>query len=229
VLGVLGAASSAHADEPAVDANAHVDLNKDTETPAAPPAPADLTAPTPEAPPPQPYKKTFVLDSSIGALGFLGAFQKVSPWGPWLHTQLGYELLSWLMLYGEGDLAFTDTSNRVQPPETRSFPIYGFGGGTRFTVRFTDRFGIYAQAGLGAMKALVGQNVLGLFGFRDAESLGLYLGGRLGIEWYQIDRHFGLGLTFGARTPQGFAITGQAGGGGTPIALDTGVSLRYAF
>jgi hypothetical protein len=168
-----------------------------------------------------------VLDSTIGALGFLGPFGKVAPWGPWLHTQLGYELTSWLMLFGEGELAFTDTSNRVEQPNIRAVPIFGFGGGARFTVRFTDRLGVYAQGSVGAMKADVAQNVLGLYGFRDAESLGVYLGARLGVEWYQIDHHLGLGLNVGARTPQGFAQTGAKSS--TPVALDTGVAIRYAF
>lgn len=221
-------ASSAHADEPAPasepqpPASVQVDLTKDTKTPAE-----DLTAPAPEAPPPPPYKKSVVLDSSIGAIGFLGEFGKIAPPGPWMHVQLGYELLKWLMLYGEGDLAFTDTSNRQAPPNTRAFPIFGFGGGARFTIRFTDRVGVYAQGGLGMMKADIATRALGNLGFRDAESLGLYLGARLGVEWFQIDRHFALGLSSGIRTAQGFAKLGA--GTDTPLALDGGVSLRYAF
>ena len=79
---------------------------------AAPP-PADTTllpeAPE-EAPPPPPRRKGIVLDSSLGALGFLGEFRRVAPTAPWLHTSLGYELFKWLLLFGEADLAFTDTS-----------------------------------------------------------------------------------------------------------------------
>ncbi|MDF2693988.1 MAG: hypothetical protein K0S65_2371 [Labilithrix sp.] len=222
----------AYADEPAPATTpapeaqvpaTQVDLTKDTKAPAD----GDLTAPPPEAPPPPPYKKTLVLDSSIGAIGFLGEFGKVAPPGPWMHLQLGYELLRWLMLYGEGELAFTDTSNRQDPPKTRVFALFGFGGGARFTIRFTDRFGIYAQGGLGMMKADVPTNALGILGFRDAESLGVYLGARLGVEWFQLDRHFALGLNAGFRTAQGFAKLGA--GTDSPLALDGGLSLRYAF
>ena len=226
---LLSIGSFAHADEPAAAAEAspptaaQVDLAKDTRPPTA----EELVAPPPEAPPPLPYKKTLVLDSSIGAIGFLGEFGKVAPPGPWMHVQLGYELLKWLMLYGEGELAFTDTSNRQAPPNTRAFPIFGFGGGARFTIRFTDRVGIYAQGGLGMMKADIATRALGNLGFRDAESLGLYLGARLGFEWFQIDRHFALGLNAGIRTAQGFAKLGA--GTDTPLALDGGASLRYAF
>lgn len=199
------------------------DLTKDTR----PPSPNDEAAAALEAPPPPPYTKSLVLDSSVGVLAFLGQFGKVAPPGPWMHVQLGYEVLRWLMLYGEGELAFTDTSNRQAPPKTRAFPMLGFGGGARFTARFGDRLGVYLQAGLGALKADVATNALGLLGFRDAESLGLYLGGRLGVEYYPIDRHFALGLNAGARLARGFEKTGAAKD--TPAALDGGASLRYAF
>jgi hypothetical protein len=130
------------------------------------------------------------------------------------------------MLYGEGELAFTDTSNRQAPPNTRAFPIFGFGGGARLTVRFTDRFGVYLQGEIGAMKADIRRRALEIIGFKDAEDLGLYLGGRLGVEWYQLDRHFALGLTAGLRDATGFKRTI---GNDTPLAFDAGASIRYAF
>jgi hypothetical protein len=219
-------APHARADEAAqpveAPATAQVDLTKDTK-----PASADEETAPAEAPPPPPYKKTLVLDSSVGALAFLGQFGKVAPPGPWMHTQLGYEVLKWLMLYGEGELAFTDTSNKQGPPKTRAFPLFGFGGGARFTIRFTDRFGVYLQGSLGAMKADIATNALGVLGFRDAETLGLYLASRLGAEYYQLDRHFALGLNAGVRLAQGFARTGASTD--TPAAVDGGASLRYAF
>jgi hypothetical protein len=225
VLLLGGPRSASGADEPTEappPAAPQVDLTKDAKAPLE-----DEAAPPPEAPPAAPYKKTLVLDSSIGAIGFLGQFRKVAPWGPWLHTQLGYEVLKWLMLYGEGELAFTDTSNKLDPPKTRAFTLFGFGGGIRFTIRFTDRFGIYAQGGLGALKADIATNALGILGFRDAESLDLYFGGRLGVEWYMIDRHFALGLASGIRLARGFDKAGLARD--TPLALDVAGSLRYAF
>jgi hypothetical protein len=219
-LSLAGVASAQESAQPQVREEAKIDLLADTKPPVEEPAPA-------EAPPPPPYKKTLVLDSSIGAMAFLGQFRKVAPPGPWMHVQLGYELLKWLMLYGEGELAFTDTSGTQPPPRTRAFPLFGFGGGARFTVRFTDRFGVYAQGGLGAMKADIATNALGILGFRNAESLGLYLGSRLGVEWYQIDRHLALGLNAGIRLAQGFVKTGASLD--TPAAVDGGVALRYAF
>jgi len=102
------------------------------------------------------------------------------------------------------------------------------GGGGRFTIRLGERIGIYAQPTVGLMRADVGKNALGNLGFKDAESLDTYLSGRLGFEWYQLDRHLALGLTFGARLAQGFGIT-RVGTSDTPLIGDAAVSLRYAF
>jgi len=220
---------AALADEPPaaaapVIAPSSVDLEKDKESAALSTAPE---APL-EAPPPPPYKATVVIDSSIGALVFLGKFGKTAPPAPWIRTQVGYEIFKWVMVFGEGELAFTDTSKSQDPPKTRAFPIFGFGGGARFTARFTDRIGAYLQGSVGAMKADIRTNALGIIGFKEAESLGIYFAGRVGVEWYQVNRHFGLGLTSGLRNATGFK---QRGGGSndTPLAFDAGASIRYAF
>ncbi len=180
-----------------------------------------------EAPPPLPRKKGIVLDSSLGVLGFLGSFRRVAPSAPWFHTQLGYELFSWLMFFGEGDLAFTDTSNAQDPSKTRAFPIFGFGGGTRITVHSSERTAFYLESSLGLMKADVSNNAFAILGYRGAERLGFYIGGRLGFEWYQVNRHLAIGLGFGIKDATGFAHT--IGGSDTPLLWDAGLSLRYTF
>ena len=238
----LAASAVAHADEPASTGAAggaaqpaaptvggqpvqatDVDLEKDKSSAAL----ADQPGVEPlEAPPPPPYKSTLVIDTSLGALLFLGKFGDVAQPAPWLHTQIGYELFKWLMFFGEGELAFTDTSRSQEQPKTRAFPVFGFGGGARFTARFTDRFGVYLQGSLGLMKADVKTRALRLIGFGDAEDLGFYTGGRLGVEWYMLDRHFALGLSTGLRFATNFE---RQIGGDTPLALDTGASIRYAF
>lgn len=214
----LSAPSTAFADEEA----ATINLEKDAPSRAlTEDAPAIL-----EAPPPPPYRKSLVVDSSIGALFFLGKFGKTAPPGPLLRVQAGYEFLRWLMLFGEGELAFTDTSRSQEAPKTRAFPIFGFGGGVRFTARFGERFGVYLQGNLGAMKADIRTNALGVIGFKDAESLSPYAGGRLGLEWYQVDRHLALGASSGIRLATGFKGQGDSS---TPLLLDASASVRYAF
>lgn len=179
-----------------------------------------------ESPPPPPRHKGLVLESSLGAADFLGKFGAVAPLGFWFHTQLGYEIFNWLMLFGEGELAFTDTSGTQSPNDARAFPIFGFGGGLRATVHLTDRVAIFGQGDLGAMKADITTGALANIGYKNAENLGLYVGGRLGVEWYQIDRHLALSLQVGLRDALGFK---RQVGSDLPLMLDAGLALRYTF
>lgn len=218
------AAPPAQAAQPSAPplAAGQIDLEKDTQSTAL----ADVPVAPTEAPPPPPYKKSLVIDSSLGALAFLGKFGQTAPPAPWIRTQVGYEIFAPLMVFGEGELGFTDTSGTQEPPKTRAFPLFSFGGGARLTLRFTDRFGVYLQGSVGAMEADIAKGALEIIGYKNAESLGLYLGGRLGLEWYQVDRHFALGITSGLRDATGFKRTI---GSDTPLAFDAGASLRYAF
>ncbi len=196
---------------------------------AALPARALAAEPGPDAdftPPPTPYKKGLVLDSSLGAHGFAGQFGHVAAPGVWLHSQLGYELARWFMLFAEGDLFFSDTSRGQDESQSRAFPIFGFGLGPRLTARFTDRFAVYGQGSLGMLKADVPTNALRILGFPDAESFGLYAGGRVGIEYYQNDRHLALGLNGGLRDATNFK---KSYGSDLPLLWDAGVALRYTF
>ncbi|MDB5218963.1 MAG: hypothetical protein JWO86_6890 [Myxococcaceae bacterium] len=199
-----------------------IDLERDTQSTAL----ADVPVAPAEAPPPPPYKKSLVIDSSLGALVFLGKFGQTAPPAPWIRTQIGYEIFAPLMVFAEGEIGFTDTSGTQDPPKTRAFPLFAFGGGARFTLRFTERFGVYVQGSLGAIEADVPKRALEIIGFKDAETLGLYVGGRLGLEWYQLDRHFALGVQSGLRDATGFKRTI---GSDTPLVFDAGASIRYAF
>jgi hypothetical protein len=181
----------------------------------------------PDAPPPLPRKHGVVLESSLGALGFIGKFRHVAPPGPWLHTQLGYEPFRWMMVLVEGELAFSDTSIIADPTRRRAIPIFGFGGGLRLTARPTDRFSFYGQLSILGMKADVPSNSFAILGFRDAESVNASLGGRLGVEWHQIDRHLALGLAGGLRTASGFSRYSEASD--TPLMWDGAATLRYTF
>lgn len=180
-----------------------------------------------EAPPPIPRKKGIVLESRLGALAFLGRFRQVAPTAPWFQVDAGYELFRWLFLFGEAELALTDTSVAQEASKARAFPIFGFGAGGRLTVHLTDRVALYGQGSLGAMKADIAKNAFGLLGFKDAESLGVYFAGRVGVEWYMVDRHMALGFGGGVRDAKGFAKTGP--GGDTPLMLDVALALRYTF
>ena len=174
-----------------------------------------------EVPPPPPRKRGLVLETSVGAMGFVGKLKNVSPTASMLHMQIGYEPFRWLMAFVEADIAFTST-RYIEP--SRGYAIYGMGGGARFTARFTERVAGYVQGDLGVMET--SSDVLASYGFRDAENWNLYFGGTLGVEWYQVNPHYALALYGGARKTPGFE---RAVRSDPAISWLGGASIRYTF
>jgi hypothetical protein len=168
-----------------------------------------------------------VLESTLGVLGFAGNFRHVAPPAYWVHSQLGYELTRGIMVYAYGDIAFTDTSESQQEANTYGMVLWGFGGGLRATVHLSERVAVYGQGDLGAFTADVKHDQLTVLGFRDAESVNPSVGARLGIEWYQVDRHMALCVVGGGRYAQGFARL--VGPTDLPLMWDAGLGLRYTF
>lgn len=189
-----------------------------------------LPEPSPEAPPPRPRHKGVVLETTAGMLAFAGDFRHIAPPGYWLHGQLGYEFLPWLMVFGESELALTDTSEAQGESQSMSFPIFGFGFGARGTIHVTDRVALFLQGSLGWLEAIVPKDSLAILGYPNAEALNLSFGGRIGVEWYQIDRHLALVAQGGIRDAQGFARS-EFGfpSNDTPLMWDIALGLRYTF
>lgn len=180
-----------------------------------------------EPPPSRPRPRGVVLESTLGALGFGGRFRNVAPPAFWLHMQLGYEIFRWLMIYGQGEIALTDTGESQDESHTKVFAMWGFGGGLRGTVHATARVAFYGQFEVGALAANVPHGTLGVLGFRNAETFNPDYGVRLGAEWYQMDRHMALLVAVGGRYASGFAkVVGPAD---FPWLWDAGLGLRYVF
>jgi hypothetical protein len=190
-----------------------------------------LPGPPPEAPPVRPRHKGVVVETTAGMLAFAGQFRHVAPPAFWLHGQVGYEILPWLMAFGESELAMTDTSEAQDESHALSFPIFGFGGGVRGTLHVTERVALFLQGDLGALEALVPKDSLSILGYANAGSLNPYFGGRLGFEWYMVDRHLAVVAQGGLRDAQGFGRTelGASGSGDTPLMWDVALGLRYTF
>jgi hypothetical protein len=223
------AADAAPAPAPTLAPDANVDFSEaapEGKTTEESTAKVDYNAP----PPSRPRKKGFVLESTIGALGFLGHFQHVAPTAFWLRTQLGYEFFTWLMLFASGELAYTDTSEATDPSHSQAFPIYGVGGGLRGTIHATERVAITLSGDVGGMASDIPKGSLGQFGYGQAEGFNPYFGGHLGVEWYQVDRHLALAAQGGVRDAVGFSRNQLAGAGSDlPLLWDGGVALRYTF
>lgn len=193
---------------------------------ATKPATADVsTKAAPEAPPPPPRKHGFVVETTIGAMGQLGAMRHVSPTLPWFRAAFGWEPAKWVMLLAQGDVAFGNTSYANPPPDPRGFTLYGFSGAVRFQIAPTDRIGLLAQGEVGA--ASISNDVLSTYGFRDADQLGPYFGGFLGFEWYQISPHLALVVHAGVRSYGN--ILERAIGSEAALAWLGSAGLKYTF
>jgi hypothetical protein len=214
----------------ALPADAHIEIS--TQPPEAktrhdePGLAGSETTNLDESLPPRPRHKGLVLESTLGVLGFAGQFRHLAPPAYWMHAQLGYELLSWFMLFGEGELAFTNTSESEDASRSRAFPMWGIGGGARASVHFSERVATFVQADVGALTAYVPHDALAYLGFRGAESLGAQFGGRVGVEWYQKDHHLALCAQGGSRIAQGFSKSLDST---LPLMWDAAIGLRYTF
>jgi hypothetical protein len=226
-------AGAARAQQPAPpSADATIDIAPSPPTPTLgkpnePAGPEGTSAGETEAPPVRPRHKGVVLATNLGMLGFAGQFRHVAPPAYWLDAQLGFEVFRWLMVFGEGELAFTDTSESQDESHTIAVPMWGFGGGARGTFHATERVAFFLQGEVGILTSVVPRGALTVLGYRDAESLNPQFGTRLGVEWYQVDRHFALTANLGGRIAQGFARVLPAGD--TPIMWDASVGVRYTF
>ncbi len=178
-----------------------------------------------EAPPPPPRRHGLVVEATLGALGHAGPMKNISPTSPWFLLRVGYEPFKWLMVFGETDVAFSNTSYASQPPPTRTYWLYGFGGGVRFTLGLGERFGLFLQGSVGAAR-ISEENVLSIYGFEDADELNAYLGGLAGFEWYQVNPHMALTLQGGVKQYNGLDRE-RAGQG--PRAWVGAAGLRYTF
>lgn len=216
--------ADATAKAPATEENlGKVDLSGNANTRAeAKPLDADAD----EAPPLPPRKKGLVLDSRIGVFGFTGELAQLATTAPYASLQLGYEIFDWLMVFGQAELALTTTGGDGKTRK-RAFPIFGFGGGVRVTVHVTPRVALFLAPGIGAIVADVPERALAIYGYQDLESLGLSLNGRLGLEWYAVNRHFALGISGGPRFAPSLAKTAANASPG--LAWDVGAGIRYTF
>jgi hypothetical protein len=168
-----------------------------------------------------------VVESGLGALVFLGDFRHCAPPAPWWHVDLGYDLFRWLGVFAYAELAFTDTSEKEGPANSTAFPLYGFGGALRGTVHATRRVAFFLEGDAGGLTADVPHGALAQLGFAKAERIGLGFGGRLGFEWYPIDRHLAFGLDVGLRDVPSLAE--QLNSTAPPLVLDASAVVGYTF
>lgn len=202
------------------DENLDAWLSREPEQADAADADADLAPP--ELPP---RRHGVVVEGSAGALGHLGNMRDVSPVAPWFRLQVGYELFDWLMLFGQGDVALSSTSYAQRPPDKRSYALFAFGAGARLSWQPFSAVGFFLQGDAGF--ASVDEDVLVTYGYPDADRLRPFVGGFLGVDWFQLSPHYALSVGGGARDY--FQNFERVYGTRPPIAWLGSVAIRYTF
>lgn len=205
---------------PLSDENLEAWLSQEPESFDASEPDAELAPP---APPPRHHG--LVIEGSAGALGHLGNMRDVSPVAPWFRLQLGYEVLDWLLLFGQGDVAFSSTAYARSPPAQRSYALFGFGGGARLSWQPFHAVGFHFQADAGL--ASVDQDVLATYGYPDADRLRPFVGGSIGVDWVQLSPHYALSIAGGARDY--FQNFERVYGTRPPLAWFGSLAIRYTF
>ncbi len=185
---------------------------------------ADRPVPREEVPPPPPRKRGLVVEGTMGALFQLGALRHVSPTSPWFQLLVGYEFTDWFLLAAQGDFTIADTSFASQPPPPRTYAEYAVSGAPRFQLTIVDPISAYVQFELGVASAT--EDVLQVYGYRDADELSLFYGGRLGLEWFMKNPHLALALSGTVRNMPGLERNNSAD---APLVIIGAGTLRYAF
>jgi len=183
------------------------------------------TPEAPEAPPPPPRKHGFVVESSIGALTYFGPMRHISPTAPWFRTAFGWEPMKWFMVLAQFDVTASSTSYASAPPDPRGYTLFGGSAAARATLELGKVLGMFGQFEVGEAK--ISEDVLATYGFPSADTLNLFVGAALGIEWYQVSPHVALGAEAGIRSYG--QLFDRTVAGGSPLAWTAAGTLRYVF
>jgi hypothetical protein len=178
-----------------------------------------------DPPPPPPWRPGPDVDATLGVYAPLGRLKRVTAPGPWMRVTGGYEVASWLGVFGAFDSAFLATNRANPPPGERGYVLWGFGGGVRFALPLTPRFRVPLRVEIGLHK-VDDQGVLQTYGFSNGHSFRLSYGAMLGLEWRATSRHFGIAAEFGVRND---AAVKDDLGASAPLAMLGGVLIRYTL
>lgn len=142
------------------------------------------------------YAHGFFVEATIGARGFIGGIGDLTNIGPWATLGIGLEIVDWLMvvLAAEGSMHNT---NAPPPPAQTAFELVGGSASLRFQANFTAGFAIWLSGQFAVLIATT--DILELYSFQDAGTVGISYGGQLGFDWHFRSRHHSIGLSGGVR------------------------------
>lgn len=160
--------------------------------------------------------------AELGAQGFAYGVGRYASWGPVAHVALGYELNEWFLIAADFGLGMHGT-NAPPPPAATTFQTYTALGQARFTLPLGLRAAVWLSADLGV--GVMQGDILQVYGFRRANTLGLVYGGALGFDWHFLNPHHSLGVkAAGHLYPQLVAANDELS-----LALEAAAYLKYVF
>ncbi|MBZ0117918.1 MAG: hypothetical protein K8H88_13025 [Sandaracinaceae bacterium] len=169
------------------------------------------------------YAHGFFLEGQLGAIGFLnGVGNYITP-GPWASLAFGLEIADWfhVLLAAEGSMHRTDAP---PPPRPTAFELVGGTASLRLQANFTPEFAAWISGQFGLFVATT--DVLDIYGFQSASSVGIAYGGQLGVDWHFRARHHSIGLLGGLRHYP--ALEGLTGGA-PALGIHGSAYMRYVF
>lgn len=169
------------------------------------------------------YAHGFFVEAQLGGLGFVNGIGEVVDAGPWAAISFGYELLDWLHVYVSAEGSMHNTS-APPPPARTAFELLGASASVRLQANFTEAFAMWLAPQLGVVVATT--DILDVYGFQDASTVGIAYGGELGLDWHFRARHHSIGLLGGVRHyPSLEGIVGDA----PALGIHGSAYLRYVF
>lgn len=169
------------------------------------------------------YAHGFFVEAQIGAIGFIGGIGEYANVGPWATIGFGYEIFDFLhvMISAEGSMHDT---NAPPPPARTSFELVGGTATLRLQANFTEAFAMYLSGQFGVLVATT--DILDLYGFQDASTVGISYGGQIGADWHLRARHHSLGLLAGVRH---YPSLESAAASSPALGIHGSAYLRYVF
>lgn len=169
------------------------------------------------------YAHGFFIEAALGGRGFVNGIGEVSNGGPWASIGIGLEIVDWLMVIIAAEGSMHETS-APRPPATSVFEILGGSASLRLQGNFTEAFAMWLSAQFAVLVAST--DILALYGYQDASTIGISYGGEAGIDWHLRARHYSLGILGGVRHYPSL----EAAGGPTPaLGVHGAAYLRYVF
>jgi hypothetical protein len=169
------------------------------------------------------YAHGFFVEAQLGALGLVNGVGDYVNVGPWASIGVGYEIFDFLhvILSAEGSMHETSAP---PPPAKTVFELVGGTASVRLQANFTEWFAMWLTGQFGLLVATT--DILGLYGFQSASTIGMTYGGELGMDFHFRSRHHSIGLLGGVRHYPSL----EAPGGSAPaLGIHGSAYLRYVF